>query len=436
MNPINYTDIDVNKISIGVNKKTLISPCHFFEFKYNYGEKFGRDQMVITTPIIKLTRYGIPQLNQFHNSDNSRSYIKVPMLNNPENNIFREKLSEVDILAKGHLKNIFPSVAKKLSNMPNAFAPSIRACEYNYDSYDEDKPSEEDFKKDRPDYCKFKFMCSYGSDVYTRIYHGPNNTLTTNVTITEIEKLIPFNSSIKMNVLIDKLWVSKHYNTHASYSYGITYKVVQLWVIHELKPILNTLFDNKKFTELDNKKKKIKKIEHNCKNKSEHFEITLNESESESEDSESEEDVESDEGVEGEDADFHQVAKEAANNIYYGSNGKRELDIKYIKTVEPSIESNKDDEDEDEDEDEEEESGNECNLFSKRSIKKMQEDINKAGIERRMMIDYEAEAIKQKLILQVEKDAKFTKVAKDVEDIEVSEDSEDDDITRNLNFII
>ena len=64
---LNYLDVDMRRISFEQWKEVLL-------FQYN------NDRCFVQSPFIELTHYGIPNKDKYHETDESRMYIKIPIL--------------------------------------------------------------------------------------------------------------------------------------------------------------------------------------------------------------------------------------------------------------------------------------------------------------------------------------------------------------------
>jgi len=200
--------------------------------------------MILTTPVFKLFRYGVPQIGQFYKQDKDRTFLKIPISDSDEDKLFTETLCKFDTYVKAYIYNKITQVNKSFH-----FTSSVRTP---MDKNEDGDESDNGQNKTNPKYCKFKFISDFNSGVIkTKVYHGPQKTLLdiNPVTMTNIENCIKFKSSIKMNIQVDKLWISKSFS---NYRCGLTYKIVQLLVIPEPLPILKSLLDSDKFVDFNN----------------------------------------------------------------------------------------------------------------------------------------------------------------------------------------
>jgi len=219
--------------------------------RYKYPKMDKESNLVYTTGEIKLTQYGLPSLKANmknvkmkgwtgYENDKARGFIKVPI--DPEQEScteVAETLSAIDDVATDEKTkvSIFETSAKaKLF----AYQPIIREPQEE-EAVDEEndtkaKSGEKTEKKPKFKYFKVKLDREYGTDeILTKVFvkrktdDGFELSQVNVKTETELEEYLTWGSTIRMIVLVNKLWADATKKTGAtSKMYGITQKVIQL----------------------------------------------------------------------------------------------------------------------------------------------------------------------------------------------------------------
>merc|ERR1711988_355027 len=221
---VNFTDPEENKRSKG-QKIAYV----------RYGDK----QPFLQTPEIQLETYGIPRAGEYYKEDSQRSFIKVPLNEefSTDVKLFKQKLEQLDtIMDSDQLREkIFGS---KKSAKGWVYQPLVRES-MQQTIEDSDSDSDEEGTKAstsaqfRPPYFKAKLKTNYESgDVETVVYKKDNGNRSKQKvkTLTDLESLVTYRSTIRLVVMPNKLWAMKNMQGK---KYGLALKITHL----EVEPI-------------------------------------------------------------------------------------------------------------------------------------------------------------------------------------------------------
>ena len=221
---VNFTDLEENKRSKG-QKIAYV----------RYGDK----QPFLQTPEIQLETYGIPRAGEYYKEDSQRSFIKVPLNEEFSTDVktFKQKLEELDTImdSDSMREKIFGS---KKSAKGWVYQPLVReSMQQTIEDSDSDSDGEDTKASTsaqfRPPYFKAKLKTNYESGaVETVVYKKENgDRLKQKVkTLTELESLVTYRSTIRLVVMPNKLWAMKNMQGK---KYGLALKITHL----EVEPI-------------------------------------------------------------------------------------------------------------------------------------------------------------------------------------------------------
>jgi len=221
---VNFTDLEENKRSKG-QKIAYV----------RYGDK----QPFLQTPEIQLETYGIPRAGEYYKEDSQRSFIKVPLNEefSTDVKLFKQKLEQLDTIMDSDQmrEKIFGS---KKSAKGWVYQPLVRES-MQQTIEDSDSDSDEEGTKAstsaqfRPPYFKAKLKTNYESgDVETVVYKKDNGNRSKQKvkTLTDLESLVTYRSTIRLVVMPNKLWAMKNMQGK---KYGLALKITHL----EVEPI-------------------------------------------------------------------------------------------------------------------------------------------------------------------------------------------------------
>jgi len=225
---VNFTDLEENKRSKG-QKIAYV----------RYGDK----QPFLQTPEIQLETYGIPRAGEYYKDDSQRSFIKVPLNEDFSSDVktFKQSLVELDkIMDSDEMREkIFGSKksAKGWEYQPLVRESMVQTIE---DSDSDSDGDGEDAKSStvqfRPSYFKAKLKTNYETgNIETVVYKKDNGDRSKEKvkTLTDLESLVTYRSTIRMVVMPNKLWAAKNMQGK---KYGITLKITHL----EVEPIVRS----------------------------------------------------------------------------------------------------------------------------------------------------------------------------------------------------
>ena len=123
---------------------TTTSKAQKLAFPRYTHNRYGEMGVVLQTPFIHLTQYGIPSLGEYYADDAARDFIKVPFDPNvKESMVLMNKLEQLDELVDKKMKNdILGKSAKSF-----IYQPIVRLPQEKFDDDDDDKPSNKEQKE-------------------------------------------------------------------------------------------------------------------------------------------------------------------------------------------------------------------------------------------------------------------------------------------------
>ena len=219
----------------------------------------------IKTQGIKLTQYGIPRVNDYHPTDESRMYIQIPF--DPQQPSCMELKS---ILKKADEYFASENFRKKLFGFKYDsynYLPSVREKIMYENSLD--------VPKKMYDSCKVKFM-NYNNEFRTTL---TNNGKKINVkTVTDLASYVRFMTTAQFTIRLSKIWVNKcksYGQNKITYGLGLSMERISLGFEPEIdkryyvdsgKPIYQ-------LSDLQNKYKDYLKVNKNIKTEKLNIEI-------------------------------------------------------------------------------------------------------------------------------------------------------------------
>jgi hypothetical protein len=233
--PVKYSKLDSTKVSFSDLEKNERSKAQKIAYPRYLHKKHGLTNLVIQTPAIQITQYGIPSIGEYYKDDADRAFLKMPIdPNQKESVVLQKKLESIDKLAGDKLKKaILGKNYKKFE-----YTPLVRTPMEKLDD-DEDDNAE---KKEKFKYFKAKIDTDYNSgEVKTLVYRklseeeaksqGKKRELIKGIeTITDLTKYVTYNSTVKLIMMANKLWAANSPDKHGDYGYGIGLKVLQIEV--------------------------------------------------------------------------------------------------------------------------------------------------------------------------------------------------------------
>jgi hypothetical protein len=200
--------------------------------------KYGEQNVIIQTPFIKLSTYGIyPYNSEYHTKAGDRDFMKVPLSDNDPNVArFKKVLKLIDKRVLKKKKEIFSDMIpdKSEQKMYN-YSPLVKSPPIVMGK--KKKDDEKEFEK--PEFVKVKFDVNYKTKEYeTRVYilNSRDDDLDEDAepepvkNIEDMEKLVRLNCDVRMILLIGKLWASKT-PIGSDFKFGLGIKVLGVEVV-------------------------------------------------------------------------------------------------------------------------------------------------------------------------------------------------------------
>ena len=181
----------------------------------------------IQLPFIKLSTYGIPRIDDYHQDDSKRTYIKLPLDQSlDETREFSNLLKSIDeYLGSDDMKQqLFGTSSSKYRYVGLYRVPD-----------EDDKPKDNNKKVGpRYPYIKIKLNTTYpDNNVLTQVYKSVldketnkrDRTLITDITtIDDLAKHVSYLSNVRLIIRPVKLWST----TKPDKTYGLTFKVMKI----------------------------------------------------------------------------------------------------------------------------------------------------------------------------------------------------------------
>ncbi len=143
-------------------------------------------KLILKTPFIKLSKYGIQKISEYYPTEQSRAFLKLPLDPAQKNAlIIKECLSKLDKHIQDNKKEILGVLHGKANYIPIIKTP-----------------------EDKMEFIKLKFDLDYNSkNVKSNIFINKKRQKVK--TMKDIEKMCPFKSKVKFLLLANKLWIAK-----------------------------------------------------------------------------------------------------------------------------------------------------------------------------------------------------------------------------------
>jgi hypothetical protein len=237
---LSFTPIDFTG---GNNKPNLKAPAKDFKnlqfvaySRYTYPKLDRDDNLIFLTPKVKITQHGIPMKGEFYKDDNSRSFVKLPF--DPEQAdcvTFETMVKSIDSRTLEQKDHVLGAKSDKYDYQPSVKVP---APVEDDDEEDAEKAAKNKLRKPKCNYMKIKLdKDKFNSDlVTTKVYllekdengkakHTPVDCKS----ITDLEKYFTFGCSVRMIVMLNKLWAAKSATPPEKLrKYGLGYKALQI----------------------------------------------------------------------------------------------------------------------------------------------------------------------------------------------------------------
>ena len=207
---MNYNTVDFRKISfpeVNLNKQNK-------DKQYKLFPKYEDKYFTIKTPLIKITQYGIQSIHpDYYPTDESRNFFKLPLDNEEQSNKdFKNVLLKIDDYIERNKKRILKQFIKSnLTKNDFCYIPFVK------------KPENEK----RQNNLKLKFNIDFQTKEYlTKVFINKEQQNVKN--INDLEKICPYGSSVKLIILLNKLWISKTRDFNKKFKFGLTGKILQI----------------------------------------------------------------------------------------------------------------------------------------------------------------------------------------------------------------
>jgi hypothetical protein len=237
--------------------------------RYNHN-KGGESTPVYKTDWIRMTQYGLPQINEQYKiyTDSDRNYVKIPLDPNQEScQVLEEKLSGVDEYMEENRKEFFKPLnkvdplqkkSKKKINFSKLYnysplvktpqgmsvvAEDSESDDENLSSDDEgasDNEVEATTEETREKYKSTKARLDVdweSKNVVTVVYvqddrEGTNRRRVSVNNATDLEQYLRWNSEVRFVIMMNKVWAGKSEMAGTKMrGYGISQKIKQMLII-------------------------------------------------------------------------------------------------------------------------------------------------------------------------------------------------------------
>jgi len=200
---LKYSDVKPEKIA-------------FSKFKGHTLIRYKNNDLIIQSPWLNLSAYGIPRKDQYNKTENSRKYIKVPLdPANPEISIFIDMLKGIDS------QMVSETFTKEFLGENHA--------KYEYSNIFRESQTE-----GRQAYVKLKLDTQFNEEqtIKTKIYKTKENNERQEIkglsTMDDFSKVVSFRSDIRVIFKVVKCWTQAPNLKNPSY--GLTLKATKIEV--------------------------------------------------------------------------------------------------------------------------------------------------------------------------------------------------------------
>ena len=199
---------------------------------------YGDGKFIFQTPEFKITQYGIPSLGDYYKDDKDRCFFKFPLDPSQAGCVTLEKMfSEIDKYMIKNQPTILGKYAKVFKYKPIVKEPApdedlseiVEETETDKKKSKAGKSSVE--KKEKMRFWRAKMDLSYPDcEILTKVYVKGESTPVNVTTATEMNKYVPWGSSVRCIIMMNKLWAEKtKKNKEAKFrEYGLVMKVMQM----------------------------------------------------------------------------------------------------------------------------------------------------------------------------------------------------------------
>lgn len=239
INPVTCGSFEKDKLlctRIEENERAKNQYMSYLRYKSNTG---AESNFLFSTDEIKLTQYGIPRLTkeneQYYPNDRDRCFIKVPFDPSQDGcNKLRQHCYDVDAAIDNSQMRLTIFGEKRIADNYQ-YLPIVKKPVVLGDMLISAKKKPVQEQKERFEYCKIKFDVDFDTGfIKTAVFKKDPDTgeITRErvKTISDLEEIVRYGSTIRMIVLVNKLWASKA-PVSGSYKFGVSLKVVQMEVV-------------------------------------------------------------------------------------------------------------------------------------------------------------------------------------------------------------
>lgn len=239
--PVSYKNLDPTRLSftkLEKNERNKTQKVSFARYRHDNGET----SLIFQTPKIKLTQHGIPTLGEFYKKDQDRQFIKLPYdTNQPEALELKTKLQEIDAM----LEDVSTKGEILGRHADKYIYSSLVKTPQDHVLIDEDDDDYKDTKKRKPkekyNYTKAKFDIDFNTkELNTVVYKtlgevesrekGKKREQVDIKTMDQLANFVKFNSTVRLLIMVNKLWAATTADKSGKLSYGLGLKVIQIEV--------------------------------------------------------------------------------------------------------------------------------------------------------------------------------------------------------------
>lgn len=244
--PVNYKSViaeDIHFTKLEKNDRNNAQKISFVRYR---NPPYGDTSLVIQTPKIRLSQHGIPSLGKFYKKDEDRQFIKLPYdPSQLDTLLFRDKLLEIDTMVQSRKQELIGKHADKFVYSSLVKTPQDTTSIDDDDDDDDDKKKKpQKQQKDRFLYTKAKFDINFDTkQLNTTVYRTltPEEAKEKGVkrekmgdikTMEQLADFVKFNSTVRLLVMVNKLWAATAADKTGKYGYGLGLKIIQIEVEH------------------------------------------------------------------------------------------------------------------------------------------------------------------------------------------------------------
>lgn len=207
---VRFGDVSIEKFTCSTYKSLLMI-------------KYDNEQLIVQSPWIRITHYGIPKNDKYNTTEESRRYMKVPL---GTTHSASKHQASIDAISTHYDNEDFSLFIKKLDEFFGSDEFKTKYLDDKQQKFKYVKLFKESSNDKYPPSLKLK-MDVKDNDIKTEIYTDERKTEVINVkNMDEVAKAIPYKSEVRFLFKVHRLWIQASLN-----SYGVILKLRKIQVI-------------------------------------------------------------------------------------------------------------------------------------------------------------------------------------------------------------